>query len=59
MRLPRSCSSEAIEYAVRAGSPDRPTTAHVRASSSIRSTVARSCQESGCEVGSGVVITTP
>ena len=43
--LPRSWSSEAIEYAVRDGSPERPTTAQVSRSSSIRATVSGSCQD--------------
>ena len=33
-----------MEHAVRLGSPDSPTTAHVSASSSIHATVSGSCQ---------------
>ena len=44
-------------YAVLPGSPERPTTAHVCASSSIRSMVAGSCQSLLTEVCE-VVMTT-
>ena len=43
IRLPRRWSSSAMEYAVRPVSPDRPTTAQVSRSSSIRSTHSSRC----------------
>src|SRR5688572_23550021 len=41
--LPRFCSRPAIRYAVRLGSPERPTMAHVVWSSSIKLTAEGSC----------------
>ena len=42
--LPRSWSSAAIEYAVRLGSPESPTTAQVLQSSSMNRIASGSCQ---------------